>query len=61
MKKKKQTTNEKYSHMTTIWVPIKTQRWLKRQCDRMNKRGVGNVLESMIELIKFHKMEEELR
>ena len=58
---KTKTVKEKYDHMTTIWVKWKDRIWLRRIMKKLEKKGVGSVISSMIDLIKFHKMEDELK
>ncbi len=47
--------------MTTMWVRRKDKAWVDKQRRRLSKRGAGNILQSMIQLIKLHKMENELK
>jgi len=46
--------------MTSIYVRKKDRDYLVRLRDKKKKRGIGAIVESIIKLIKFHKMEEEL-
>lgn len=47
--------------MTTIWIRKQDREFLERLQNKMRKRSTWAVIESIINLIKYHKLEKELR
>jgi len=45
----------------TIRVEEKDHQWLERIRDKLKKRSLGDVIESMINLIKLQKSEGEIK